>query len=690
MARLKDILQTITVSDKRGADFSSLNSAINSTDVKTFTIESAIVLTDNISIPSGVTIIIGTQGSLSGAYTLTGNDTVLMFEGKNKAIGLDVMFAGSWITGIIDVNNFNVTADGLTDDSAPIQQAFNLAKLTEHKSVRLGGTYKVVTIETANCRILGSPKIIGTNGYPAISASGSQGAFYNLDTNGLLGAYSIVCSNTTFLASITVGDLLNVSSNLLYADGYNQGEIVEIIAIAGSTIYFKAPLHMDYLTANGAKVSRISPVSLSNDGVLTVEFPVDLVNDINIDRYTTGIYVIYGKDVTLNVSTLKTGSRGVALAYCYRPIVKFRGTQGECPGYGYGVSVVGATMFADVSGSARGYRHCVQHGGSTNGIPWESHIHDFYGSVVLATGATAFDTHPSTGSVMYSDCVAEGDNTYSGALVGFLTNGANVSFNNCEARNLGTGVMLTDPTCKNISIKNFRCIDVNYGLLIGPNAIVENLEIDGISVVNSVVRTGAVMSFGAGQIDRLSISNVSGINIRSIANFSTSGLYPSKLYMKNVSCINDTDSTTYAIRINDANITEVVIDGLITKKCNYILQALTPLSLFIMRNFKIEETTGVNILAFSGAQGIAVISNGEVDSPLTANTALVSFAEGVATLGLFSTILRGSNLEHITKVVSGKTFSNFIHSGNIIDHTLTATHETQTPTTTIIDGSIGI
>lgn len=691
---VKNVLQQITVGSSDGADYTSLNTAIAGIGTITaFRIVTPVTLTANISMPAGVTIIIGAQGSLTGAYTLTGNNTALKFEGKNAAISSNITFAGTWLTDDIDIDNFGVVADGITDDRTIINKAFDFTRLTNRKRIVMNGVYKISDgITVSNTCIVGNPKFIGTNGEPALGGNGTLGTFYALDSNADVADYSIVCSNATFLASIEVGDLILISTNIEYADSANGAEIVEIINIEDSTgeIFFKAPLHLDYLTSNGAKVAKVSTITFSNIGLITVEFPVDTVGNVSIDRYTMGFFFTYGRDIDVNVATLKTGGWGCAFSSCYRPRVRFRGTQGETAGYGYGVSIVGATMFADVTGSAFGFRHCVQHGGATDGIPWESHVHDYYAAGMLATGATMYDTHPSTGSVVFTNCMAQGDSTYSGALVGFLCNGKNVSLVNCEARNLGVGAEITDATCKQISINGLRCTNTNYGVLVGSSAVVDNLDLKDIRVVNTVLRTGAVLSLAAGVVNNITINGIHGFNITSIINFSSTGAYPTKIEARDLSCINGTDSGTYAIRLNDASIVELLIDGLICQKCSYILQALTAIPVCIIRNFEITETGSVNTFTFSANVGTLMLANGAVKNPVTASSQIVTCAENIINLAMVNILINGTNMEHFTNVASGKTFTNFFHSGNVVVDAITGFHEAQTPTNTITSGSVGI
>lgn len=691
---VKNVLQQITVGSSLGADYTSLNTAItNIGTIKTFRIVTAISLSASISFPADVTIIIGAQGSISGAYTLTGSKTALKFEGGNAAIASNVTFAGTWITNDIDINNFGVVADGVTDDRTVINKAFDLTRLTNRKRIVMSGVYKVSDgLNVANIIIVGNPKFIGTNGKNTLGASGTIGSFYALDVDADEADYSIVCTNATFLASIAVGDLLLVSTNIEYGDSCNGAEIIEIINIEDSTgeIFFKAPLHLNYVVTDGAKVARISPVTFSNEGLITIELPIDTTGTLAIDRYSSGLFITYGRDHDVNIATLKTGGWGCAFSSCYRPRVRFRGTQGETAGYGYGVSIVGATMFADVTGSAFGFRHCVQHGGAADGIPWESHIHDFYAAGMLATGATMYDTHPSTGSVVFTNCMAQGDSTYSGALVGFLCNGKNVSLINCEARNLGVGTEVTDATCKQISINGLRCTNTNYGVLIGSSAVVDNLDLKDIRVINTVLRTGAVLSLAAGVVNNITINGIHGFNITSIINFSSTGAYPTKIEARDLSCINGTDSGTYAIRLNDASIVELLIDGLICQKCNYILQALTAIPVCIIRNFEITETGSVNTFTFSANVGTLMLANGAVKNPVTASSQIVTCAENIINLAMINILINGTNMEHFTNVASGKTFTNFFHSGNVVVDAITGFHEAQTPTNTITSGSVGI
>lgn len=691
MAQLKNILQELVISNQVGANYSDLNAAMASGGtIKTYKIESPVTLTASITFAVGSTLIIGSQGSISGAFTLTGNNTTLSFEAKNNAVASNVIFAGSWRGEDIDVVNFNIVADGITDDTTALQKAFTLANLTTSKRIRINGTFKVVSILIGNTTIIGNPKFIGTAVSCALSGVGTCGTFYNLDADALVNSCSITCSNATLLASLVDGDVINITSSLEYADSCSQGEIFEITSISGSTIYFKEPLHETYLLSDTCKIARITPNTSRNIGLISIEFPIDTTGDLQIDKYTYGIQITYGKNNDFNISCLKTSSRGIVFLYCYKPRVVYRGTQGECAGYGYGVSIAGATMYADVTGFAEGYRHCVTHGGSTNGVPWESHIHDFYGVGILVNGATVYDTHPSTGSVVFSNCIATSNGTVNGGLCGFTTNGRNVKMINCEARNVYVGAMLTDPTSKQVSIVNFRCINTNLGVQLGSYAVCEYLELKNITHINDTLKTGTTLELAQGEIHNINIENIISHNVNESINYGAIINSQTTLVLRNITATSDSDTNGVAVRLANATVTTLIIAGLITKNHKKILEVATAVGLCSIRDFHIENPSEPNMINFTLKPNIVDINEGSILNPVTANSCIVSLLQGVDSLKITNVIGNGVNLDHITKVVSGKPFTNFFHNGNIIVNALDSIHETQTPTNTIIDGSVGM
>jgi hypothetical protein len=694
MALYRNIVLSITISDKQGADFSDIAAAIEAGGtIKTFCVETPMTLTRDLVVPPGVTLIIGSEASLNGGFSLTGNNTVLLFEGRNKAIGSGVSFLGTWAIDELDICNFNVFADGVTDDTAGLQQAFSLAKLTTGKRVNINGVYKVTSVNVADTVIVGHPKFIGTNGYSALSATGSKGSFYSLNASGNKGDQQVTCTNTTFIASLKPGDLINVTSDALAGDGYHHGEIVEIESIdpAIGVIKSRAPLHYSYLTAENARVARIEPVRFSNEGQIFIEFPVDTLGDISIDRHTIGLGITYGRDHNLNVKTFRSGSRGIVFSYCYRPRVIFSGTMGECPGYGYGVSIVGATMHADVTGRAFGFRHCIHHGGSTDGIPWNSHIHDTYAAGMLATGATMYDTHPSVGSVTFTNCVAEGDSTYSGGLVGFTTNGRNTKLINCEARFLGVGMEVTDATCEHIMIKNFRCLETNYGVLVGPYAnVADQLIIEDVQHINKTVRTGATLQLAGGTVANLYINGIIGHNISRLINLTTGGLYPSKIEMGNLKHHNISNSSSQSIWVNDVTIDTLFIHGFSVRRSLRALEINSGIQTLVLRDFNIQDIVEDEQIKITGNAGIIDISGGLIINPQDASSCIISCSGNVATMKVSDIVARGVNLKYITRVASGMTFSNFMCTGNVVADPLTSIHNLATPANSILDNNVGI
>lgn len=685
MAILKDIFQKIFVSNKTGANYTNLNSAIADIGtIKTFRIDSAMTLTADITFPLGVTLIIGAQGSITGAYTLTGDNTGLVFEGFGNEIATNVIFAGTWLCENITPEHFGAVGDGVTDDRTALQKSFDFASLTKEKRIYANNTYKVSNfISVGNLTLFGQPTFIGTNGYNIFKALGSVGTWYAIDSNASINDYIIICSDATLLASLSPGDLLNIVSDH-YGNDTNvvMGEIFEIASISGSNIYSRQPLHWDYTTEENAKIARIEPNTFSNVGQLKLTYP-----DISTSVQDMAFVLYYGKNNDLNISTFRTSCRALFLSSCYKPKIVFRGLLGELDGFGYGIAIHGPTMFADISGWAYGFRHCVTHGGLGNGIPWESHIHDMVGIGVYDTGGTIFDTHPSTGSAVFSNCRAFG--THGGTIpTGFSLNGKDIRVINCEAHDCFYALDSTDLVGSKIYVRNFRAINCNNGYMSTSDFIADELDIDGLTLYNDDVLTGYGLLL-QGEAKRLSLNNVKCHNITGLLYLVGTTKYPSTVILSNFSHTNDTDNDAISIRISGSSVTTVIINGLINRNCGCAVSCENATS-FILRNFTIENTSNENIIQLGQTQIIVDISNGLIRTPSTANTAIINLSEGAALLKLTDVIGDGANLDHITKVAAEKTFTNFLHCGNVFTNELVAVHETTSPATTVTSGSIGI
>lgn len=698
MALLKNILYELTVSSEVGSDYKSLNAAIEAVGkIKTFRIEDAVELTGNISFPSGITLIMGSQGSLSGSYVLTGNNTTIKFEGQNKCFETDITFAGTWKIEKICPEYFGAVGDGVTDDIIPLSKAHDLARLTNNKTVVFAKTYKtsdVLIITNTHSEFKNGSGIIGTNGKCVLKATGSLGTYYNLDSNALENSNVIVCSDSAFLASISKGDIVNIISNKLFALGYRQGEMQRIEEISGSTITFKDYLHDTYNTADTARVCRCNMAKYSNSGLGKISMPIGLTGDYDTDRATDGIFLNLVENADINFECNKFANSSIQISDCYEPRIWGRTHQGEMEGLGYGIAINGATMRAKIYGSYIGHRAGVDAGGSITGVPWDVGCYGVTVTVTADDDGAGFLTHYNTGSFYCYDCIVFGAGISETRHAGYTLNARYNRLVNCKTMNLYRGIYSTGTAMKQVEIINFSGVNCAYGLTGSPDSAIPDLIVDGFSIHNDSVVSGVGFYLAGSTITKWSFKNLDFYNLAGGISLATNdNTYPDTLIVDGFSHTASTSvSMGIGIVVTHASLKTIIIRNLISRNASQVFYAnatTADLDHFEIQNGFVENFSSVKPIEIYAEVDYIGFSNVTFKNPLTESSKIVYLNNGVVTLRMIGCHTEGTNMDYLTDVVNTKTFTNFQHMANDFVG-LAGAHLSQTPTNTLTSGSIGL
>lgn len=185
------------------SSLSNFNSLISGATTGTWLILSSFTLDGNKTLPSGVTLEFR-GGIISGAFTITGDDTKIVAEPK-QIFNTNVTLVGTWNTNISYPEWFGATGDGATDDTTEIQKVLDFGGKVEFMPqktyVSTGltlSTSKSTYLELNGCtlKLSGSGTLIDidnnhdfslqnsiNNGYLDSTTLGSGIAILNTDTD---------------------------------------------------------------------------------------------------------------------------------------------------------------------------------------------------------------------------------------------------------------------------------------------------------------------------------------------------------------------------------------------------------------------------------------------------------------------------------------------------------------------------
>ncbi len=707
MPKLNELQKEKIISSVSGADYSSLNSAISAIgDIKTFRIETAIVLSAAITFPAGVTLIIGSQGSISGSHTLTGNKTVIKFEGLNSCLGSDVTFAGSWLTIEILPELFGAVADGVTDDIISINKAADFARLTNTKTLLFSSSYKVggaVSATDLTVDFKNNAKIIGTNGKTMMFAGNSSfpypATYYNITADAVEGEDHIVCTNATMLAAIKEGDLINIISNKVFAEGNVQGEIQKVHLIDGATgaITFRNFLHDSYAMSDTARICIYPMYKFSTRGLAKLEYPEWTIGDQIEDLKSTALWLRGIENADVNVEIRNAGGAGVQLTDCYEPDIHARTFSVDVAGEGYGCVVSCSTMRARVTGNFVGSRHPIAHGGGSTGVPWESYIYNVVSVISVVNPGAGFDVHDNVGSVTFNNCTAYGRGGATQAGTGgFSLNARYNRIYNCRAYNVEMAFMSTGPSPRSVEIDNCSAVNSKYGFFTNSTSRIGYLSINGLRLQNESAIAGSYGLYLAySYVTRWYFKNISlrNVAVGMTINELNDATIPDLLLIDGFEHINDAATGGNVFALQHKGLKQVVLRNITSinnSQLVYCNASSVNLKIFSLEGAYIEKMLLVKAIEIHPELTLVNIANAIFKDPVTAASLILYMNNGSVTIRMMAVHTEGNNMDYLTEVLAGQLFTNFQPVGcDFVG--LTALHKALTPTNTIgEETSIGI
>lgn len=328
--------------------------------------------------------------------------------------------ASNTIRQYVFVDSYRPNADGSTDDYSKIASAITKAKSTTHKTLVFAPVEYFISqaIDVSGLRVIWNGCTIkGSSGYALITADGSIGTSYNLDSDAYRGDMWVECSNATLLSSLSVGDYVKIFSEATFSinETIKQGEIHRVRNISGNYIIFNDFLYDAYDTSDTAQIAKVNMTTVQMQGELNLEY-----TEYAVDA-TTAISFKQVRDLYMGSVNIKNSwSLSINLIDCVNGIIDLNTMKGDKDGHGYGLSIANACMNMTIHGTAYGHRHSVTFGGSDAyyGVSWNSIVRDGRFTTSLSN-STAIENHASCGSVIYQNCKVDGGVHYS--LAGSIT-----------------------------------------------------------------------------------------------------------------------------------------------------------------------------------------------------------------------------------------------------------------------------
>jgi hypothetical protein len=418
-------------------------------------------------------------------------------------------------TGVVNVKDFGAKGDGVTDDTAAIQAAFNVIGNNGGGVVLFPpATYHLTTAIMYDG---GNLTIIGNGAVLEHTVAGSSTLNITGGTTSYVTDGAITVGDTTISMvstdGINAGDICYIQAEGTDAlwckerNYYYKGEFVKVISVTASSIEIATPAIDSYITGasvvklndNDVKISGLKIARNNNSGCLNISNIANVIlENCKIEGANERcFYIDHCYNVSLNSCT--------AFAKMYDG----GGTNyGLCLGSCQNVSVIG------------GYYRAGRHGITTGGqIPCR--FCTFTGCIVDAEVSYGFDFHANiqfatiTGVISYkgfslaginidvSNCISHMDTGY-----GFLISAVRDSGNSFSVSNVDIIHSGTNSAFCLTSMGSDETYDINVG----------NINISNVNIIqDAAITSDAIMYFAGSTTHKLKYKtlNIDSVNVQS-------------------------------------------------------------------------------------------------------------------------------------------------------------------------------
>jgi hypothetical protein len=445
----------------------------------------------------------------------------------------------SWITPEM----FGAVGDGITNDSAALQNCFNSGKNIEFgKDKHYICQGRRLIFSGGEIDFNNSTLEFTFNG-AELSAGlqldgGQQGSSYLVSADLARGDNVIRVSDANFFTLLRRGDIVNVRDttkfNLESGETPVSGEIMEVVDVdsVNGIVYTSSKFEDTYLVSDEAEVAKFTVSTFYiHDGTIIQnrDKPITGGDDSNYAMQLS----FSTSSIIENMKSVGAKYSGLQISNSYNPTVLNQITTGaDQEGAGYGCDITSAVKGAYID-NLRGYqiRHAVANTGGSRGVPWNTIAVNCHGYSNQNTHV--FDAHAAVGRVTYENCHAflgvdvgdtavfygvwdvatayilgdivsynnalyesiastTGDNPetsanwiryYSGAF-GFMMNGRYGNIINCHVNN-ASYMFTAGYNIENLVIDGFFGENITEGIFIQTNAGIKRGYINNVVVKNS-------------------------------------------------------------------------------------------------------------------------------------------------------------------------------------------------------------
>lgn len=386
----------------------------------------------------------------------------------------------------VDIKDFGVLGDGVTDDTENIQNALD-SPLPIFWSE---GTYyfKKVTLSQNNKKIVFSPHVVLKSDHnidlpqeASFSIEGKESGTSTQLTNSVVKGSPVLQVNG--VSGFAIGDLVQVTQDdvsVVDQITHEQQYALALVTIKSidsltNEITVQEPIHHNFNTGLNAKITKIEPV----ENVIIVGNET-VFDKMGTTEYTNHLSVHYGRNIVIDGLILSSGGgKGVSIynttGFKVTNIVRKRPTNTSA-GHGYGAQSNASEHGVFDNITAYDSRHTVDITTASNNI-----------TISNSNGFNSdFHTHGTNSQhITFVDCNVYGEG-FSIGNFSFMSD-HDINLIRCSSTNSPSSGFGVHAKSYNIKIQNSHVISSPNGMIVNNNC--ENVEITS-SVVKDIGNVG--------------------------------------------------------------------------------------------------------------------------------------------------------------------------------------------------------